>query len=132
MANESAAAAAGAAPQSQGPPSQPSTPECGKDSLERFVKRARHGCSGMRVGIDRCPDATLSRTATTAGVMGLAGAFAAFVLTRSPAVRLAVIAASALAGGLASRYHVSFDWDPDRAFGCGGEDDDDLSRAAKA
>jgi hypothetical protein len=109
-----------AAEQGNTGPNNPNV-DCGKDALGRFVERTSHTISGLRVSVDRCPDATLTRTATTSGVFALLGGGAAFLLTRSPHTRLVAAVASAALGCFASRYHVSADWDPDRSFAAGGK-----------
>jgi hypothetical protein len=40
-----------------------------------------------------------------------------FLLRRNPVIAIGAGLAGALAGALSSRYHIAFDWDPDRAFG---------------
>jgi hypothetical protein len=40
-----------------------------------------------------------------------------FLAKRSKVFLIAAGIGGALLGALSSRYHVSFDWDPDRAFG---------------
>ena len=114
MANESA----GAAGAPQNPNNNPH--ECGREALGRFVERSAHSVSGLRVGIDRCPDATITRSLTLGGIVGLGAGVVTFFLTRNPATRIAAVVGGAVVGCLASRYHVSADWDPDRSFAAGG------------
>jgi hypothetical protein len=92
-------------------------PECGKDALNRLVERTRHTIGGMRVTIKKCPDASTSRSMKGAAVLGGALTAGGFLLKRSRFFLIAAGIGGALAGALGSRYHFSFDWDPDRAFG---------------
>ncbi len=108
--NAAAAAGAGDAP-------RPQNAECGKDALNRLVDRTRHTISGARLSIEKCPDATMSRAAKGAAVMGGVVTAGSFLLRRSHFFMIAAGIGGALLGALGSRYHVSFDWDPDRAFG---------------
>ncbi len=91
--------------------------ECGKDSFSRFVRRTEHAISGVRVSVDRCPDATLGRSLKCGGVLGVVAGGAAFCLSRSPVVVIGVAVAAAALGALSARYHLAADWDPDRALG---------------
>jgi hypothetical protein len=91
--------------------------ECGRDALNRLVDRTRHAVSGARLSVEKCPDATMGRAAKGAAVLGGALAAGGYLARRSPVFALAFGIGGALLGALGSRYHVSFDWDPDRAFG---------------
>lgn len=105
-------------PNAAGPaPASPHTSECGKDSLNRLVERTRHTLSGFRLTVEKCPDASRSRALRGALCFGGAGAAIAFVVKRHPMAALCAGVVGGLAGALASRYHLAFDWDPDRAFG---------------
>src|SRR5271170_1485841 len=95
----------------------PRNPECGKDALNRLVERTRHTIGGVRFTVEKCPDASTSRSMKGAAVMGGALTATGFLLRRSHFFLLAAGIGGAIAGALGSRYHVSFDWDPDRAFG---------------
>lgn len=96
---------------------RPSTVECGKSALNEFVTRTRHSISGARLTVERCPDATTMRTVKGAAVLGGALTAASFLLKRSKVFMIAAGVGGALLGAIGSRYHLSFDWDPDRAFG---------------
>ncbi|HZU96108.1 MAG TPA: hypothetical protein VFF73_05320 [Planctomycetota bacterium] len=100
-----------------GDAAQPADPECGKDALNRLVERTRHTISGARFTIEKCPDATASRAVKGAAVLGSVLTGGSFLLRRSRFFMIAAGVGGALLGALGSRYHVSFDWDPDRAFG---------------
>ncbi len=91
--------------------------ECGKDALNRLVERTRHSIGGVRFTIEKCPDASTSRSMKGGAVLGGALTGASFLLRRSRFFLIAAGVGGALLGALGSRYHLSFDWDPDRAFG---------------
>ena len=91
--------------------------ECGKDALNRLVERTRHSIGGVRFTIEKCPDASTSRSMKGGAILGGALTGAGFLLRRSRFFLIAAGVGGALLGALGSRYHVSFDWDPDRAFG---------------
>jgi len=93
------------------------TYECGKEALNRLVDRTKHAISGARFSIERCPDASPARAAKGAAVMGGLVTAGSFLAKRSWFFLAAAGVGGALLGALSSRYHVSFDWDPDRAFG---------------
>jgi hypothetical protein len=94
-----------------------SSSHCGKDSLNRLVERTRHTISGARFTVEKCPDASRSRTIRGAALFGGAAGLAGFLLRRNPVFALVAGLGGAVAGAVGSRYHVAFDWDPDRAFG---------------
>jgi len=96
---------------------RPANPECGKSALNEFVARTRHSISGARLTVERCPDASMARSAKGAAVLGGALTAGSFLLKRSKFFMIAAGIGGALFGALGARYHVSFDWDPDRAFG---------------
>jgi hypothetical protein len=91
---------------------QAAKPEVAAGCSELAGKRVRHG-----IAIQRCPNATSSRTLRASAIAGVAGGIAGWLLTRHPAVRLGIALGAAAAGALASRYHVTADWDPDLACG---------------
>ncbi|MEZ0230364.1 MAG: hypothetical protein ACAI25_17205 [Planctomycetota bacterium] len=93
------------------------TVECGKSALNEFVTRTRHSISGVRLTVERCPDASMARTAKGAAVLGGAITAGSFLLKRSKFFMIAAGVGGLVLGALGSRYHISFDWDPDRAFG---------------
>jgi hypothetical protein len=93
------------------------TVECGKSALNEFVSRTRHSISGARLTIERCPDASMARTAKGAALLGGAIAAGSFLLKRSKFFMIAAGIGGLVVGAVGARYHVSFDWDPDRAFG---------------
>jgi hypothetical protein len=104
-----------AAPNGEAP--KPETVECGKSALNEFVSRTRHSISGARLTVERCPDSSTMRTAKGAAVLGGAITAGSFLLKRSKFFMIAAGVGGALLGAIGSRYHISFDWDPDRAFG---------------
>lgn len=106
-------AAAPAAPS----PAGAASVECGKSALNEFVERTRHSISGARLTIEKCPDATAGRAMKGAAVLGTVLTAGSFLAKRSKFFMIAAGVGGALLGALGSRYHVSFDWDPDRAFG---------------
>jgi hypothetical protein len=96
---------------------RPPLSECGKESLNRLVERTRHTIGGVRLTVEKCPDANRTRAIRGAAMVGGAGALGTFLLRRNPVFSLLAGLGGAVAGALGSRYHVAFDWDPDRAFG---------------
>jgi hypothetical protein len=106
-----------AAAPSGGEPPRAANPECGKDALNRLVDRTRHTISGARLTIEKCPDASATRAVKGAAVMGSVLTGGSFLLKRSRFFMIAAGIGGAVLGAIGSRYHVSFDWDPDRAFG---------------
>jgi hypothetical protein len=91
--------------------------ECGKEALNRLVDRTRHTIGGVRFTIEKCPDASTSRSMKGGAILGGALTGASFLMKRSRFFLIAAGVGGALLGALGSRYHISFDWDPDRAFG---------------
>jgi len=104
----------GAAPSE---PARPEPVECGKSALNEFVARTKHTISGARLTVERCPDASMARTVKGAAVTGGVLAAGSFLLRRSHFFLIAAGIGGAVLGALSARYHVAFDWDPDRAFG---------------
>lgn len=80
-----------------------------------MAEQFRWGFSGLKVEVERCPEAeTNMQTAVGLG----AGAWGTgWLLGWSPVGRLLGAAVGASVGALANRYHVYIDWDPDRARG---------------
>jgi hypothetical protein len=75
------------------------------------------GVSGLKLEIERCPDAADSTCMKNAAGLGVGTWGAGWLLGWSPMGRLMGAAVGATVGILAGRYHVYMDWDPDRARG---------------
>lgn len=100
-----------------GEPPRAANPECGKDALNRLVERTRHSIGGARLTVEKCPDASTTRSLKGAAILGGVVTAGSFLAKRSRFFMIAAGVGGALLGALGSRYHLSFDWDPDRAFG---------------
>jgi hypothetical protein len=91
---------------------QTEKPEAARACPDLAGKPLRH-----QIAIQRCPNATCGRALRAGAIAGVAGGIAGWLLTRHPVVRIGIALGAAAAGALASRYHVTADWDPDAACG---------------
>ncbi len=81
---------------------------------------------GLRWEAESCPDATSPDTLKATAGGGLLGFGGAILMGLPPQLRLVAVAAGAIAGALASRYHLNLDWDPDFMRDSPSDDDDDV------
>ncbi len=115
-------AAAPRADNGAGSPHEPKAPgahgrTCGEGAISDFVARTKKAVAGVKVSIEKCPDASQDRAISGAALAGIAGGLAGLILRRSLICGVFGGLLGTIAGGLASQYHVSVDWDPDKAFG---------------
>jgi hypothetical protein len=68
---------------------------------------------GLRWEAESCPDATTEDSLKLSAGGGLVGFASALLMGLPPQLRLVVAAAGAIAGAVASKYHLNVDWDPD-------------------
>ena len=68
---------------------------------------------GLRWEAEPCPDAAQGDTIKLGAGGGLVGFASALLMGLPPQLRLVAAAAGAIAGAVASRYHLNLDWDPD-------------------
>ena len=73
--------------------------------------------SGLRWEAEACPDARGEDTLKNAAIGGGVGYLSAILLGVSPQLRLVVAGLGALAGHVATKYHLNLDWDPDQLRG---------------